>query len=220
MKLGFRYSADKYNRSLLNLGNIRIGTLHNFRKAEHKKGIADGKEGKKSVSHFIESDIVRGDGSRRSPAVEAFQIAEAKRGAVGELEGVTVRKSFDVSDRFVHCISAGYSLDVLREFDGANSCVEISDIKRFYERLTESLNYVTPVQLEYLGPVLYADREEIWNGRDWGVNPAVIKEKHFSPQLEVRAIWRPKLRVPIEPIFLYDVGLVKFCRLLPCPRDN
>lgn len=49
----YRYSLQKFNSSLLNMGEIRIGTLHDFRRTEHTQGIADPKEGKKKISHNI-----------------------------------------------------------------------------------------------------------------------------------------------------------------------
>ncbi len=47
----YRYTNSCYNKLLLNMGCIRVGTLHDFRKSEHKKGIADPQEGKKK--YFI-----------------------------------------------------------------------------------------------------------------------------------------------------------------------
>ena len=49
----FRYAARKYNESLIAMGCIRVGTLHDFRQHEHKRGVSDPDEGKKTVSHYI-----------------------------------------------------------------------------------------------------------------------------------------------------------------------
>lgn len=43
----YRYSKKEYNEKLLKIGEIRIGTLHDFRNKEHKIGISDNQEGKK-----------------------------------------------------------------------------------------------------------------------------------------------------------------------------
>lgn len=41
----YRYSRKCYNDLLLNLGGIRVGTLHDFRRSELGAGISDPEEG-------------------------------------------------------------------------------------------------------------------------------------------------------------------------------
>ena len=53
----FRYGKHKCVDSLLSDGNIRIGTLSDFRNEEHKDGITDKMEGRKTVSHEIQNAI-------------------------------------------------------------------------------------------------------------------------------------------------------------------
>jgi len=58
----YRYSNSKFSNILTVLGGIRVGTLHDFRNSEHKKGIADPLEGKKTVVHRIMNEtIILGD---------------------------------------------------------------------------------------------------------------------------------------------------------------
>lgn len=218
MPSAFRYSGQKYNDALLALGNVRIGTLHDFRRTEHKQGIADVNEGKKRVSHHIPYATDKDVGSIHLDALKKFRAIDLGGATNVILENISVSQEFDHPDCFVHCTSVKYSSDVLRQFDGADSCVEISDLAGFYKRLTETLNSIVPVQFLTLSQVQYMKRHEDWNGRNWGVHPALIKEPEFIRQVELRAIWIPKFSGVISPIVINDTGLLRFCRAREAPR--
>lgn len=218
MPSAFRYSGQKYNDALLALGNVRIGTLHDFRKTEHKQGIADVNEGKKRVSHHIPYATDKDVGSIHLDALKTFRAIDLGGATNVVLENISVSQEFDHPDCFVHCTSVKYSFDVLRQFGGADSCVEISDLAGFYQRLTETLNSIVPVQFLTLSQVQYMKRHEDWNGRDWGVHPALIKEPEFIRQVELRAIWIPKFSGNISPIVINDTDLLRFCRARETPR--
>jgi len=102
----------------------------------------------------------------------------------------------------------------MREFEGADSCYEISDPNKFYRVLTETLNSIVPVVFRGFHEVIYQARKEQWNGRDWGHHPALIKETKFSNQSEIRAIWQPRSGQPIQPIIIANYRLIEACRLL------
>lgn len=209
----YRYSNSQFSNLLTVFGGIRVGTLHDFRKSEHKKGIADPKEGKKIVEHRISKEIVTiGDtSSKTARAAEAFN-AIGGDGSVVSLENVTFQKTFDSPDFFVLCSSYGKSLSVMKEFEGADTCVQVHNPEAFYRELTVLLNSVTPVVFMGVERVNYRSRTEDWDGSSWGENPALIKEPMFSEQKEVRAIWVPKFNQPIEPQILGSVELARSCR--------
>jgi len=208
----FRYSAVKYNDALLALGNVRIGTLHDFRKTEHKEGIFDAAEGTKFVEHHIPIVNTSDAGSIHVEALRQFNGVKIGRGA--HVENFTLCQTFDVPDFFIHCTSFEFSRRVMRQFEGAESCVEIFDVNGFYQRLTETLNFNFPVRLLTIEKIQYKERSEVWNGRNWGAHPAIIKEPKFSMQVEVRAIWVPRISDPISPVIINDIGLTNFCRLI------
>lgn len=62
--------------------------------------------------------------------------------------------------------------------------------------------------------VLYRDREERWNGENWGKSPAVIKSKDFAGQYEVRSIWVAVNQQAIKPEIVVDARLPQFCRVI------
>jgi len=222
MQKGFRYTSQKHNDALLALGNVRIGTLHDFRRTEHKWGIADSNEGTKTVSHFIPHVTDKHEGSIHLKAIKQFNAIDISGATNVTISNVELVQRFNHPDCFVHCLSASFSTEVLQQFEGADSCAEIHDLQGFYQRLTETLNLHWPVRLLSISKVFYMRREENWNGRDWGVHPALIKEAKFSRQVEIRAIWQPRIAAHISPIILNDIELVRFCsaRELPGPISH
>lgn len=217
MPTAFRYSDKKYNDALMALGNIRIGTLHDFRKTEHKKGISDVNEGRKKVSHYIPHVTEKDVGSIHWEALSKFGAIQIEGGENINIIDASLAQEFNHPDCFVHCTSADYSSQVLQQFEGADSCVEIIDLIGFYRRLTETLNSIMPVRFLNICKVAYMQRHEKWNGKDWGVHPALIKEPEFKRQVEIRAIWLPKFSGPLAPVVINDIGLMKYCRAKAIP---
>lgn len=211
----YRYSLKKFNDSLFVMGGIRIGTLHDFRKAEHKAGIADPKEGTKTVSHHIDHLYIKDSSytSRKNKkdidslsAFNAIGLGENCRNIT--ISNVTVSKRFNEPNVFILCASKYVSKETMNQFEGADSCVKITNERLFYQLITETLNSITPVVFHGVHEVIYQDREEHWDGSTWGRHPAMIKEKEFSPQGELRAIWQPKNNIEIQPIVIsnYRIG--------------
>lgn len=208
----FRYSANKYSKALLKMGSIRIGTLHDFRKSEHKRGIADPQEGKKEVSHHIDHTVLNGGNSIHNRAAKEFRAISVGSGSSAVLENVVFSRRFNEPNCFVMCASKTNSKNVMKEFEGADSCIEIVNQSLFFELLTKSLNSIIPVIFRGVYKVTYQNRKETWNEIDWGSHPALIKEPEFSVQDEVRAIWQPRRTAPIEPINLCAYKLGTLCR--------
>ena len=208
----YRYSEKRFNHLLLNMGIVRVGTLLDFRRAEHRKGIADPQEGQKKVNKDIDRLFVSGAEDPNARMLEAFRAIKLGPGSGVSLENVRLSKSFDHPDCFVFCSSAKRSRAVMEEFESADSCVEVFDAPLFYRELTRALKSHTPVVFRGLFPVTYQPREEAWNGRDWGHHPALIKEPIFSQQFEVRAVWTPRFGQAISPLVVGDYRLTAACR--------
>lgn len=208
----YRYSNSKFSHLLTVFGGIRVGTLHDFRNSEHKRGIADPQEGKKSIDHYIiQETITIGDRTTKTGrAAEDFNIIGGS--GVISFQDVTFSKSFDSPNFFILCSAYEKSLSVMREFEGADTCVKIHDPMSFYRELTNLLNSVTPVVFMGVHQVTYKERKEQWDGVSWGTDPALIKEVEFSSQKEVRAVWAPKFGQAVEPQILGSIQLAKACR--------
>ncbi|WP_339476314.1 MULTISPECIES: hypothetical protein [Pseudomonas] len=211
MTSAFKYAEKKYSDSLLALGSVRIGTLHDFRNSEHKPGIIDANEGRKTITHHIAKASTTDGDTIHTRAMKAFKAIGYDSKSVVHMKDCHFTQEFDHPNMYIHCLSAEYSSKVMREFDGSDSCVEIVNLHGFYRRLTQTLKQFTPVDFLGVSQVTYMDRDQPWNGSDWGENPALIKEHEFRNQVEIRAVWWSKTGKPIEPIILNDVGLIEFC---------
>ena len=215
----YKYLPKIYNSELLFGGVIRVGTLYDFRRNEHSKGVADSKEGKKTVLHSInylhiadpeDPDI---QGNIDFKALEAFRAVKVSSTAKHiTFQNIAFEQSFDMPDCFVLCTSKICSKEAMSQFEGADSCVEIVEIESFYRVLTETLNYIIPVIFQGIHEVIYQNREEHWNGCDWGRHPAIIKGIEFKRQSELRAIWQPIGNKYIAPVILFNPRLGEFCR--------
>ena len=213
----FRYSANQFNTLLLQLGCVRIGTLHDFRKSEHKRGIADPQEGKKRVTHHIKNLQISDASdpsirkSKDARSLDEFRVMKLSNQKNITFNDVLVSREFDHPDCFVFCTSKFRSKKTMREFEGADTCVQITNINAFYNLLTKTINTITPVAFRGVHEVIYTEREEFWNGKDWGRHPALTKETEFEKQGEIRAIWEPLSNKKIEPIILGNYRLCSTC---------
>lgn len=218
----YRYSRKCYNDLLLNLGGIRVGTLHDFRRSELGAGISDPEEGKKRVYHHIENLHIA---DSEEPAIQseidvralsAFRAVKLENSKDITFSNITVSRPFDHPDCFLLCTSEICASRMLREFDGAETCIRITDIPGFYRELTRTLNItVGPVAFMGVRRVRYGTRNEAWNGQNWGNNPALLKATIFEPQAELRALWVPRSGRPIQPTNLINYRLTAYCEKAP-----
>lgn len=207
----YRYAEKKWNDALVQRGSVRIGTLHDYRRAEHKPGISDAYEGQKWIYHHINhwnsANEIPGLPSlhARASAMLGLEIEQAepgeKRGGI-TLQNVSFISAVEYPNCFIHCTSYKLSKEVMAEFEGADSCVKLRDHRAFYRALTVALNKHTPVRAAGINIVRYQDRREPCNGDNLGIDPCWVKGKDFSAQYEVRAIWHSLSNEPIDWVVL------------------
>lgn len=211
----YRYSPKIFNATLSIMGIIRVGTLHDFRKAEHKAGISDPKEGTKTVNHHIDhlqvedSSDTSKNNTKDIDSLSAFNaISLGENSKYITISNVSFSKNFNEADVFILCISKYLSKKIMDQFEGADSCVEITNENLLFQLITETINSITPVRFRGVYEVIYKDREERWDGSTWGRHPSIIKEKEFTPQGELRAIWEPINSSEIQPLIIgnYKIG--------------
>ena len=196
------------------MGIIRVGTLHDFRRSEHKRGITDPQEGKKIVGTRLKVKEVVGPDAPGADTLARFGLHIIGPDARVITGGGRFQRAFDAPDCFVLCASTRRSASTMRHFEGAETCVEIVDLDGFFVSLTNSLFPRVPVRFAGIHQVMYQVRDEDWNGNNWGTHPSLIKEPIFFPQCELRAIWEPEVALPIWPIILSDYRLTRYCRLV------
>lgn len=207
-----------YVAGTLNMGTLRVTTLHDCRRQELGEGIADPEEGKKIVEHFISSydpgsdDLESEESRKHRQALETLGIMKIPGGAKGpSFKDVMVSRGFDTPNLYMLCMSAVASKDVMSEFEGADSCYEIDNIIEFLQCLTTTLNSHTPVIFHGMQQVEYSRRDQVWNERDWGANPAFLKDPKYADQQEVRAFWIPLNGEVIQPLNLVNYRLGRYC---------
>lgn len=218
----YRYSAKKWNDALIERGSVRIGTLRDFRNIEHKPGISDPFEGTKTLQHEIDDwqfgNEIPGAPSYHARTAELMGLIQDppnRKGQIidGSIQGISILLPVDDPNCFIHCTSYRLRKDVMSQFEGADSCVEIYNIQGFYECLTNAINKHVPVRWGGLQDVHYASRWEICNGQNLGISPTWLKGDDFSPQYEARAVWHPVDPGKSIDWFAIEIPeLSKFCR--------
>ena len=205
----YKYAESEWSQALLERGSVRIGTLYDFRKKEHKEGIQDTEEGLKSIIHKIDSWQHGDENSPHHYANESYELIHAP-GA--KLKDVTLIQDTEDDDCFIYCTAHTLSKDVLQQFKGADSCVEIYNLQAFYDQLTHRINERVPVDFRVVMNIKYQTREEAFYSPEPKLPGSLIKAPRFAPQCEVRAIWTPKSDHPIEATCFEDMVLTKYCR--------
>lgn len=191
----FKYGKKQHLMGLLGMGALRIGTLSDYRKGEHAKGISDALEGTKDIVNKIDKLNISGkdwgDQEKKSAEMLLKFGMHVEPGANVTMVNSTFVKKFEL-DAFIFCFSIEENpyRRTMRQFEGADFCVEIIEIDRFFNELQSIISQVSGAH-RVISPqaVKYKDRSEIYNGVDFGLHPGLIKELSFSPQNEGRIIW-------------------------------
>ncbi len=129
------------------------------------------------------------------------------------LENIHTSTTIISPDAYIWCASAERSATVMSQFEGADTCVEIHDIPRFFAILNQIMS---SMNAEFVGvfDVQYRHRTEAWQRGGLGVHPALIKSTDFAAQKEVRAIWLPQHSDPIEPTHGRCDSLASCCKVI------
>ena len=215
----YKYMEKQYADGLIAKGSIRVGTLHDFRSSEHKKGIADLYEGRKAIHHPIKKHVITAKSlaAGGDPLTRMLHQTGAVRmsgNARIELEGVPFTANLNQPDLYILCVSSAKSQQAMSQFGAADTCIEIVELDKFFHYLSQAIAAKVGGQIQYQGcqKVVYRERSEAWNGSDLGVPPHLIKDPTFAPQDEIRAIWMPMGNRPIKPEIIEDSRLSKLCK--------
>lgn len=210
----YKYLESKYADLMLLYGSIRVGTLYDFRKSEHKAGIADPQEGKKSLKHNVKQLIITPDNwskEQSNPdflALKQLGVLSIEKGATVNIINVSAQAIVDSPNCFIYCTSTEQSKRVMNQFEGSDTCIFLKDPFSFFKIITQRLQEIHPVTFEGAEHVTYKSRTENWQMNTPGVHPALTKEPAFEPQREIRAVWT----VPPE----YEIKrAVLVCKELP-----
>jgi hypothetical protein len=201
----YKYTTREYAEAMLQRGVFRIGTIYEFRHVEeHGTEIGDDAEGTKQLF----DDAKYSTWENASPI--ARQIIKGPHNFA--FHDVTFELTIDSPDMFVYCLTESPSQQALSDF-GADTCIEIFDIRRFVRALTGHLHRRQLVaNKEGVRHCIYGERRRDWRTDD-DVYPALLKDSRYEYQREVRVIWQPT-NPPITPIVIECLPAAKYIRSL------
>jgi len=217
MKL-FKYCKQAHAKRMVKNGQVRIGTLHEYRNDDrYNEQIADAQEGRAvqflQAERRTEIDLLAG-----TDAASAFA-----RGVISGWdslpEGSSVKlvlepasgleHRFDFPDQYMYCATERADFGSMKSL-GYDTCVEISDAEAFFSLITWHLPSFTG---RYCAkPVTYAERRVCFVDRH-ADHPAFIKPASYEHQREFRMMWEPATR-PISPFVVSVPGLGRYCRIV------
>jgi len=213
----YKYTTKEHAVRLARYGSFRIGTLYEYRSTEHRGGIADPEEGTKTIQGTITEYFASGSDIPTNLADLGIIKVDGASSNI-TLNDFSFRSSVSSGDAYIWCGSLENSLDVQRQFEGAESCVEIFNAKGFFDTLDALMRDAYNVRYKGLHIVAYKERQEEWQREGLGVHPGLIKAPAFGGQKEIRAIWEPIPGTTIAPITGQNKRLADCCRLVRVRR--
>ena len=196
-------------------GEVKIGTLHGFRRLE---GVdvarGDSMEGL-HYSTFDNTGNIATFSEKTYPSIlnEMMHFDFSKGGAL-TIQGGKFRSHQWVRNCFIFSVSELRATFLAKAFD-TDRCLELLDPEVFAKTVCDHLDARLAEGIEQFGlwRVDYGPLERLHNTeKRW---PASYKDDKFSYQKEWRFIWIPRAQIDIQPVVLRD-------RLFPsifCPRS-
>lgn len=115
-----------------------------------------------------------------------------------------------IQDAYVLCTATEYSPDIMNDSFGSY-CVEITDIKIFFNTVVERLNEKSPLRWSAANKVLYQSR--YYKGLEAVPGPiGFVKPERYFPQKEFRFLLIPALNTDIKPFLLECPEVSKICK--------
>ncbi len=138
MKL-YKYMESKFAKLLTERGVLRIGTQNDFRKSEHLSGISDSTEGKKITKVDIKYKNYA-HGGLIPKSLDLLKLISADKSSTNiHLENIHISTEQVAPDCFIWCSSSVCSNGTMKEFAGADTCVEIHNTNIFFLQLSKTL---------------------------------------------------------------------------------
>jgi hypothetical protein len=218
----FKYGKKEHLIGLLSMGRLRIGTLSDYRQGEHAKGVSDATEGTKTVVNELENSHFHkkgwGDHEINSAKMLAdFGVFVGHGADKVSIHGLTILKGLEV-DAFAFCFAFEEypSLKTMNQFEGADACLEIVEPVEFFNEVHAFFTQVSGAhRVISAQPVAYKERSEIYNGKDFGLHPGLIKELCFRPQNEGRILWEyESANQSYQPFISGHWRLGSYCKLV------
>jgi hypothetical protein len=213
----YKYLLPVHALAMLERGQIRIGTLSEFRRSYDREGRSDPGEGVRQLQGwFPDGPFTSNDDV---PPFFRGLIEDPVRGARIHVKNTLVLRTVRAPDGYVYCTSFEFEDEALYELGGA--CVRIDKPRAFFEALTDALGdrVESPVVVQR---VSYEPRNGPHDQVRLNVAPHFVKPQvwHFARQFEVRAFWRPCAIAPAEPVIIDVPGIIDLVSPHVLPRGR
>jgi len=211
----YKYTQRKYAEKLISHGSTRVGTLEDFRREEHGKGISDPLEGTSLASAHILDQRIDG-GTPNADALRSLGIDLGPNASVHIVDGHLFNNRRTSENLFVWCFSTKKSRETMAQFQDADTCVEIFDTQNFFNLLAQAVatKLQAPLRTAGAGLVQYDDRIQTWDGQNPFDHPVFCKEKKYAPQHEGRAVFAPTTAITTPFLIIDSSDIYKYCRIV------
>ncbi len=202
----YRFMSRDNARRLVRQGQIRIGTLHDFRRTE-EYGEERGDAGEGTATIYTSEDFELGDGSPEDTLVRGKFFTERSSGST--FQNIRFQVPMD-SNVYVCCFCD--KLDPIVMDDFGPVAIKIIQPKKFVEEIAKVLwlkKLLGPQAA--LAPCEYGSREK--DVRAQLLHPAFLKPSRYAYQREVRAIFTPKSQ-ELEPVIIESGAVQQHCRFV------
>ena len=206
----YKYLPIDFANRLVHLGNLKIGTLFDYKNIEEfGSEIGDQDEG---ISIEFSHDKEAKTGDKLNP----LESAAIKAGPGMIVMGNYIERRHLSPNLYLFCASLSYDISILKKLnkdypgDKYDACVRITNLKSFIEEVSTALSD----KGLFIGcsKCAYIDRK--FHYTENRPHPATIKDPRYSYQKEVRLIWEPKdKKSHIEPEYLTITNIKKNCSL-------
>ncbi len=202
----YRFMNRTDARSLVRQGQIRIGTLHDFRRTE-EYGDERGDAGEGTATIYTSEDFELGDNSPEDRFVRGTFFTDRSKRAV--IQNIRFQVPVD-ANVYVCCFCDKLDPNVMDDFGPV--AIKVIQPAKFVEEIARAL-----WQKKLLGPQMalapckYGSRER--DVRTKLLHPAFLKPSRYAYQREVRAIFTP-MSQELEPVIIESNALRRLCRFV------
>lgn len=217
----FKYINKEHSKAFFDEGNLKIGTLYEYRNEEfYGSTIGDSEEGSGSMvtrfksiddhsSYYKKKNQIE---NKDGPNLTNVRITSVKLIAVlSESDKGLISTTYS-DDCYIYCVSSEFNKRTMKKFC-CDTCIEIFNPSRFFEEISNII--LEQCTFEGYWSVVYRNRLAHYSKRH--NHPYVLMKDHkYKNQKEVRAIWKPKAKIegPLEgPLYIKVPKARKYCRM-------
>lgn len=206
---------------MVEAGQIRIGTLRDYRKQELGAAISDAGEGtQKFFSRSTSAKTNPDDLNWLERSAVNIQGASIKEFV---FSNNYVERRYHSPDLYLYCASIEFDLEIVERINAENrasgrseysACVQIDGVEDFAETVERFLALRKPVHLLRIARCDYRGRDFNWT-QVHGVPIELLKPENYAYQKEGRVIFEPiSQQRPLKPFVIEIPQIKKLCKVV------